>query len=255
MSVHEQFAEDLALHALSTLEGNERAALEQHLSSCGDCRQELEQLRGDMSLLALSTVGPKPPARSRQRLLDAVARESRHSSSRTSSPWWSAARWLAAAALLTLVALLLQQNTRLRQRVASLQNQSGDQVAELEQAKEIVQTLTATDALRVTLVAAKTPPQPQGKAIYARNRSSLIFLASNFRPLPADKIYELWLVPTKGAPIAAGLFKPDSSGSAAVINPPLPAGVEAKAFIVTLEPESGSHEAPRGAAVMSGAGE
>ncbi len=255
MSVHEQFAEDLALYALGALEGNERSALEQHLNSCSDCRQELERLRGDMSLLALSAVGPKPPARSRQRLMDAFVREPRHSNAAASRPWWSAVRWLAAAALVTLVALLLQQNTRLRQRVASLQSQSGEQLAELEQAKEVVQTLTATDAMRVTLVAAKTPPQPQGKAIYARNRSSLIFLASNFHPLPPQKIYELWLIPTKGAPIAAGLFKPDSYGSAAVINPPLPAGVEVKTFVVTLEPESGSHEAPRGAAVMSGAGE
>ena len=255
MSVHEQFAEDLALYALGSLQGEEQAALERHLQSCADCRTESEQLRGDAALLALSVSGPKPPVRARQRLMEAVAREPRGNKAPAAQPWWSTARWIAAPALLVLIAILLHQNTLLRQRIASLQNQSGEQLAELEQAKEVVQTLTAADAMRVTLVAAKTPPQPQGKAIYVRDRSSLIFLASNFRQLPPEKIYELWLIPTKGAPIAAGLFKPDAHGSAAVINPPLPHGVEAKTFVVTLEPESGSHEAPRGEAVVLGAGE
>jgi anti-sigma-K factor RskA len=94
--------------------------------------------------------------------------------------------------------------------------------------------------MRVTLVSANAPPQPQGKAIYLRDRSSLIFLASNMPALPPNKAYELWLIPTQGAPIPAGVFKPDARGSATVINPPLPAGVEAKAFAVTVEPEAGS---------------
>ena len=127
-------------------------------------------------------------------------------------------------------------------------------MAELQRAREVVSTLTATDALRVTLVAAKTPPQPQGKAIYVRDRSSLIFLASNFQGLPAQKAYELWLIPTNGAPIPAGVFKPDSHGSATVINPPLPMGVEAKAFAITVEPENGS-SVPTMPILMIGAGE
>ena len=66
MTEHEQFAEDLALHALNALEGEDRANLEKHLATCSACRIELEQLRGDGALLALSTLGPKPPLRSRQ---------------------------------------------------------------------------------------------------------------------------------------------------------------------------------------------
>jgi anti-sigma-K factor RskA len=108
--------------------------------------------------------------------------------------------------------------------------------------------------MRVTLVAAKTPPQPQGKAIYLKDRSSLIFLANNMPVLPAQKAYELWLIPKTGNPIPAGVFKPDAHGSATVVNPPLPAGVEAKAFAITVEPESGS-STPTMPIVMVGAGE
>jgi hypothetical protein len=54
----------------------DRANLEEHLATCGACRLELEQLRGDGAMLALSVLGAKPPQRSRQRLLDAMAKES-----------------------------------------------------------------------------------------------------------------------------------------------------------------------------------
>ena len=253
MSVHEQFAEDLALYALGTLQGEERVALEKHLEGCAGCRRELEQLRGDMALMALSTAGPVPPRRARQRLIEAVAREPRQATA-TKRTWWTVVPWVVAGALAVGLVAVWFQNSDLQQRIAGLQSQAAQQMAELQRAREVVSTLTATDAMRVTLVAAKTPPQPQGKAIYVRDRSSLIFLASNFEALPPQKAYELWLIPTNGAPIPAGIFKPDAHGSATVINPPLPAGVQAKAFAITVEPESGS-SAPTMPILMIGAGE
>src|ERR1700689_4791129 len=77
MSEHQRYAEDLALYALDALQGEDRARVDEHLAECAACRRELEQLRGDTALLALSTTGPRPPQRARQRLLDAVAREPR----------------------------------------------------------------------------------------------------------------------------------------------------------------------------------
>lgn len=256
MSVHEQFADDLALLALGGLQGAERAALEKHLEGCPACRRELERLRGDMALLALSASGPAPPQRSRERLLKAIAQEPRAQPTAPgrSSFGWSFLPWLAAAALLLLAGFFWQQSDRLAQRVARLQDESTQQQAQLERAREVVSTLTSTDALRVTLVAAQAPPQPQGKAIYVRDRSSLIFLASNMPALPPQKAYELWLIPTNGSPIPAGVFKPDARGGATVVEPPLPAGVEAKTFAITVEPEQGS-STPTMPIVMMGVGE
>jgi anti-sigma-K factor RskA len=256
MSAHPQFAEDLALHALNALEGDARASLEKHLEACSSCRQELEQLRGDMALLALSTAGPKPPQRSRQRLLDAISKEPRGTTASAHAVgfnWWAAFGWAAAVALLMVVIHLRRENYGLRESVSQLGELVGKQTVDLANARRVAEAITAPEALRVELVATKAPPVPRGKAFYLRNQSSLVFVASNLAPLPPDKVYELWLFPKSGgAPIAAGLFKPDANGSATVVNPPLPAGVEAKAFAVTLEPESGSHEAPRGTAVMAG---
>jgi anti-sigma-K factor RskA len=256
MTAHEQFGEDLALHALGALDGSERAALEKHLNECADCRRELQQLRGDMALLALSASGPKPPQRARQRLLTAIAEEpERIQTATTKRSWWRTFEWVAAVAALAVVVLLVRQNSDLRRNIASIQARMLHQQAELARAKQVADLFTAPETQQVTLIAAKTPPQPQGKTFYLRNRGQLIFLANNLPPLPPDKIYELWLIPKVGAPLPAGLFRPDAHGSATVVNPPLPAGVEAKTFAVTLEPESGSHEAPRGQAVMAGIGE
>jgi anti-sigma-K factor RskA len=267
MSVHEQFAEDLALYALGSLDGVERQTLEKHLEGCASCRRELELLRGDASLLALTTAGPKPPARARQRLMSAIAAEPRMpvdvapASDGPQSSWWNAfgwpaVRWGAAVALVVVCIGLLRQNSTLQQNVSSLRAQFADQGSKLEEANQTVETLRDPEATKIELVAAGNKPEPRGKAIYQRRNRNLIFFASNLPPLPAEKIYELWLFPANGgAPIAAGLFKPDARGSATVVNPPLPEGIAAKNFVVTLEPESGSHEAPRGTPVIVGLGE
>jgi len=266
MNVHEQFAEDLALYALGALDDAERQKLEEHLEACASCRRELELLRGDLSLLALTTAGAKPPARARQRLMSAIAAEPRlpvgaPAPERRQRSWWTASGWSAlgwaVAVALVLVGIgLLWQNSTLHQNLASLRAQLADQGSKLEQANQTVATLLDPEAIKIELVAVGNKPQPRGKAIYQRRNRNLIFFASNLPPLPAEKIYELWLFPANGgAPIAAGLFKPDARGSATVVNPPLPEAVEAKNFAVTLEPESGSHESPRGTPVIVGVGE
>jgi anti-sigma-K factor RskA len=270
MNTHEQFAEDLPLYALDSLEGGECPALEKHLEGCASCRRELELLRSDLSLLALTTTGPKPPARARQRLMSAIANESRlpaaaPAAERQPHSWWSnfgrpVLGWATAAALALVCIGLLRQNSTLQRNVGSLraqfQTQLADQESKRQQANGVVATLLDPEATKIELVAVGNKPQPRGKAIYQRRNHNLIFLASNLPRLPAEKIYELWLFPASGgAPIAAGLFKPDSRGSATVVNPPLPEGVEAKNFVVTLEPESGSHESPRGTPVIVGVGE
>jgi anti-sigma-K factor RskA len=254
MSVHEQYAGDLALYAMGALVGDERTSVEKHLADCADCRRELELLRGDTALLAYSAAHSVPPRRSRQRLMKAIRKEPRRKQIPARRSWWATAPWVAAAAMTILAVLLMRQNTGLQEKLANQRDRTAEQQSQLEQAREVVATLTATDALHVTLVAARTPPQPQGKAIYVRDRGSLIFLASNFKPVESGKAYELWLVPTKGNPIAAGVFKPDAHGNATVVNPPLPQGVEAKAFAITIEPQGGS-PAPTSAILMLGTGE
>jgi anti-sigma-K factor RskA len=149
---------------------------------------------------------------------------------------------------------LWRENSALQQTLASASSQAAESTRELEELRKIAAPILQPEAQRVTLVAAKGPPQPQGKAFYLRNRGSLVFLANNMPPLPPQKAYELWLIPTSGAPIPAGVFKPDARGNASVVNPPLPTGTEAKAFAITVENEAGA-ATPTMPIVMVGAGE
>jgi hypothetical protein len=148
---------------------------------------------------------------------------------------------------------LRRENFGLRESVNQLAQLTGRQTVELADAQRVMDTLTAPDTQAITLVAAKGPPQPQGKAFYLKNKSGLVFVANNLPQLPPDKIYELWLIPPGAAPIPAGLFKPDARGNATLVNPAgLPPGVEAKMFAVTLESAAGPHDAPHGTGVMQG---
>src|SRR5581483_123701 len=120
MIAHEQFAEDLALYALGILQGDGRLALERHLNECAGCRRELEQLRGDAALLALSASGPEPPRRARQRWMSGVAQEPRRIPvAEPKRSWWRALEWVAATAALAVVLLLVRQNSELRRRIAT----------------------------------------------------------------------------------------------------------------------------------------
>jgi hypothetical protein len=168
--------------------------------------------------------------------------------------WWGVLGWAAAVAVLVFATSLWRENAALKHEVLSWRGKAGQQTLELDAAEKFVETVTNPEAQHFTLVAGKNPPQPQGKAFYLKSRRSLVFLASNMPAPPPQKAYELWLIPVKGNPIPAGLFRPDANGSATITNPPLPEGTEAKAFAITVENEAGA-ETPTMPIVMMGAGE
>ena len=263
MASHEQFAEDLALYAIGSLPASEAGALEQHLADCAACRRELQALRGDASLLALSAAGPAPPARSRAKLLEAIKKEPRRQRMILyhAKPWWAIAPVAASLALAIFGLFLWRENRNLHDQQTEMQQKQQSLVAELaqtqhesEQAREMLFMMTSPEVQKVSLTVAKSAPQPVGKAMYLPSKGHLMFIASNLAPLPKAKTYELWLIPRTGAPMPAGTFMPDEKGAAMVVNPPIPAGTEAKAFAVTVENAPGS-ETPSTPMVLMGAGQ
>ena len=248
MNTHEQFAENLALYALDELTGAERAAFEEHLRTCAGCRRELQAMRSDLGLLGLSSSGPQPPARSKERLLRAIAAEPRGVSVPAPAPgatpqrsWWSSlVPALAALALLIFAVALWRGNTRLRDQIAELQNRNQDQSIELDRTNQELRLLTSPDAVHVSLSPQKSAKEPSGTAIFNPTQRRMMLMASNLPAPPVGKAYELWIIPAGGTPIAAGVFKPDEHGNAVMMDHPMPEGVEAKAFAITMENEAGS---------------
>ena len=155
-------------------------------------------------------------------------------------PWIG---WAVAAGLAIASGDLYHERDALRGTVTTQATQLDHLSADAAAARQVLDAMTDTTAMRVTLTQkGQAPTVPQGRATYVANRGTLIFIANNLEPLQPAKTYELWLIPAAAGetPIPAGTFRPDERGNASVIMPPLPKGVEAKAFGVTVEDEGGA---------------
>ncbi len=266
MNGHPQFEEDFDLYALGALEGEERTAMDSHLKGCPDCAARLEEARGRLALLALSAPTSAPSPAAKQRLLRSLKAPGRRlenpqgfESPRRMGIW----RWLtpvsafAAIVLAALSVWLGVQNGRLSQAVRDVRSQQQRLKAQVRQtqaenarARLVLDVLTSPSTVKVDLVAAEAHPVPQGKAFYNPDKG-LLFYAANLPSVPAHWTYQLWLVPAKGNPVSAGIFKPDRGGNGSVLLPPLPTGLTAKAFAVTIEPAGGMQQ-PTGKKVLIG---
>lgn len=69
---HEDYKELLALEAVGALDAGETRALEEHVSSCDECRQELREMSDAASALAFTVAPVAPPAHLRSRVLEQV---------------------------------------------------------------------------------------------------------------------------------------------------------------------------------------
>ncbi|MBV8115743.1 MAG: anti-sigma factor [Silvibacterium sp.] len=246
--------EDLALYAMQALPHEEERTAQAHLDVCAYCRAALVEAMADVSLVGLSVEQQAPPDGARQRLMARIANTPQE---RAPGPKpvtvlpvreepqtefnWGWLGWVAATAMLAVAAYLGYSNHTLKQQLSEDRGQIARLAAGADRAEALTEALTSPDAKQVTLTETKGPAKPVGHATYLPKRGTLIFVASNLRPVPANKTYELWLIPTNGkAPVPAGLFRPDASGSASIVMPTLPQGVEAKAFGVTIEDAQGS---------------
>ena len=256
--------EDLALYAMQALSLEESAPIRVHLAECAPCRAELAALSGDLALVAMSVEQQPVPQGARQRFLARIAADAASAQPASKStviaidaprPARRIAAWIpwAAVAATILIAVALQwQLISLKSELQVESAQLAQQSADSARARQVLEVLTAPNAQRVVLTAAKTPPAPTARAVYLPSRGALILQASNLAPIPTTKVYELWVIPASGAPIPAGLFRPDASGSASVVLPQLPKGVPAKAFGVTIE-NAGGATTPTAPIIISGA--
>jgi anti-sigma-K factor RskA len=257
--------DDLALYALETLSPEESAALREHLSQCDVCRTELARLRGDLAMVALSVEQHPLPAGARERFAQKIADDIRpHAASakraeavpidrgsRFGRARWPG--WLAAAVLLIVAGGLGFEVSVLRTRLHEADGRIALLEANESRAKQVAEVLTAPGAQKVLLTAPKAPPAPAGRVVYLAARGELIFQGSNLASVPANKTYELWVIPADGSePIPAGLFRPDAAGNGSVVLPTIPQGVRAKAFGVTLEDAAGS-KTPTAPILLAGA--
>ena len=253
---HDLWLENAALYAIDAIQGDERRVFEDHLRTCGECRAEIESLRPVNAAMASAVPQIDPPFALRQRVMDAaLGPASRRSDSASSvaglerlAPAGTSAYWLATAAALVLTAgigayayLLQGRLTKVQGELASVREQAEASRSEAETARTAVDStrrlldvLMAPDSTRVALAGGKPAPDASGRADWSRSRGLAVSTA-NLPSVRPGRTYQVWLL-TKGAPVSAGLLRPEQS---TVVYTDLPAGVQPIGFALSEEPEGG----------------
>jgi anti-sigma-K factor RskA len=67
-------------------------------------------------------------------------------------------------------------------------------------------------------------------------------MASNLPPAPSGKLYEMWVIPKAGKPVAAGLFQSQTDGTAMHVRRGAVDLDATGAIAVTVENESGADQ-------------
>jgi anti-sigma-K factor RskA len=261
MNGHPTREEDFDLYALGALEGDENKAIESHVASCAACEQRLAEARGRVALLALAAPMVEPSPSVKARLMKQVRDSARATASITVprepeqagglfGRWWAAMLMPAAVALAVASIFLWTQNRRLDQQLSNLRANMQQQQEQLQEAREIADLITARDTVTVAL--APQPGMPKGAAHVMYNaKMGMLMYDGELASAPADKTYQLWLVPAAGNPISAGVFHA-ATGETTHFMMKLPEGVTPKAFAVTLEPAGGQPQ-PTGPKILVGA--
>ncbi len=243
MSDCAQLKEHYEAYALGALEGEERAELEAHLArGCPTCSAEVERARWLVAQLAYLAPEATPPASLRRRILEAVQVPSVLEPRRAWIPAWA---WAGIAALVLFSLFSIQQMHRLERQLATLQaqiraGQSQNQALEAE--RELYQRAlaieSAPDTREMNLKPAGPTPLPEVRA-YWNAQLGLVVLGHQVPSPAANRTFQLWVVPKKGNPISAGIFRPDASGQVLHVTKPETDLTAAAALAITDEPAGG----------------
>lgn len=262
---------DLTLYAMGALSAEETKPLEAHLAVCARCKEDVRQSTLALAAYAQTTPEVALPGGAKERFMARVAETAQKTGvaattvpasqrvAKEKTSFWQkilgSGAWAPAlaGALAVLVAGVGLDDLKQHAEMRPLLHEAQKGAIDSAQLTELMELLASPQATRVALhtTPAKEPP-PEGRVVYAARNGKLLMTATNLKPLPAGKTYELWILQPGGKkPLPAGTFAPDSSGYASMILADAPAGLTVAGFGVTVENAGGS-ETPTLPIVLSG---
>lgn len=202
---HDELENAVAAWVLGALDADEAASVRLHVEGCASCRAVESRMRRVMGALPLVAEEVAPPARLRERVLAAAAASPRAGgpsvATRVPRPRPARPRSLPripayAVAAIAVIALI---SGVFLDRATYGPSSPPAQVA------------------RYTLTGHQAMSGAQATVIDLRADGLALV---DFRGLPQlapGRVYEVWLIPSGGAPAAAAVFVPDSNGSKVVL--------------------------------------
>jgi len=219
---HSEMDELYELYLLGALELEQSSEIAEHVrQQCPYCLARLKESSRVVDALPGLIELKQPPPELRARVLAVAAPPVKRSRSQ-----WPAAFALACAASVALAFWGLGQQNR----VEELNRQRN----ELRGALAI---LSEADTKTVSFGQAQT--EPQGRVFISRN-GGVVFLGNRLPELATGKTFEFWLVPAKGTPQPAGLFKTNAQGIAVNVLAKSVNPADYAAVAVSIEPIGGS---------------
>jgi anti-sigma-K factor RskA len=264
---HDAVREAAGLYALGALPADERALFEAHVSTCDECRRDVRAYAEVVNVLPFALPQIDPPPALRGRVLAAAGAAAPRSvvplTAVRPRRSFVMAGWLSAAALLVMAVGLGAYTVRLRHRVSGMEvvlrealtrlDRSERELAsatrDAERAQVRLAVLTAPDMKQLNLAGQAPAPRAAGRAFLSAS-NGLLFAATQLPPLPAGRTYQVWFL-TPGAPISAGLMKPDQTGRVTAAFDVPPGAASPKGLAVSIEPDGGV-PAPTGALYLVG---
>ena len=175
--------------------------------------------------------------------------------------------WVLAVALIVLAAVTAWQAQRfagdlgvLRLRVQEERARGvalESEQARYQQALNIV-AASATKEIKLKPAASSSGGASKDDApalsAYWNPQMGLVLSADNIAQPALGRVLQLWIAPSSGAPVSAGIFRPNASGQVLLVAPALAAMTSAKALMVTDEPTGGSPQpttAPKWSAAIA----
>jgi hypothetical protein len=226
-----ELSDHYELYAIGVADEPERSEIHAHLNrDCEVCMEGIKRAREIAALLGSSAAPVAPSPKLRRRILASVGGEERR---------FGWAPFLAGALALSLFAVVYfgGRERDLGNELARVRDINRQQSIELTRVSEAFAIVNGADTTVTTF--GEGQPRPKGKVFWSPSQGVLL-IASNLRPAPSGKAYEMWLIPKGGRPKAAGMFQSSSDGSAMHIQRGSAADTDLVA--VTLENEAGSDQ-------------
>jgi anti-sigma-K factor RskA len=242
----EEIRDLLDAYALGAVDKDEAYRLEGHVADCLHCWDELNKSRRTAALLSLSVPMRPAPDHLRRRIMTRAQLDDARGERRSFLPklrptWRSAVGALGVAAVgaLFFASLLQVQVTGLRGDKNEISQQLTAASTELEQQRQIVAVLSASDSEKIAMNSAALRSEAESVYNWSRDSAAGFIVCSDFPALPPSQVYQVWFTTTSRVePVAT--FVPHADGGCQI---PMdmtrvewrPAGIG-----ISIEPEGGS---------------
>jgi anti-sigma-K factor RskA len=226
--------EDLSGYAVQALDLEDARSVELHLATCPECRAIVARYAVVSDGLLFAIPPKTPPPQLRSRLAESISAGKPvlppAMQPRFRFSFLQTALAVTSAALLVAVILLAKQ-------VRSLQAQEAALIQSLQTTRSEIALISQPG---VTLVPLKTG-QITGNLAIGPDGTTGLLLLQGLPELDDEHAFQVWLIPSSGAPQSAGLFHPPAGQPTTTFSMTAPAPIKSFSAVgVSVEPKSGS---------------